>query len=179
MKRSLYQWETMLILAVNLALAFQFPLTQVNFTGIMHESPVPVLLWACISSLGILHQLNILAKKVFISQKRIVLISIIIELFCFLTLVTPYAPETNALSSSLHLIFAGFFFFGISFYFLFLLFHFSLINPKKAEQIHKFYILICFISGIIYMAFLSINGLFEVVYTSGLAISIYLIHFSI
>lgn len=176
MKNRIFQIETAVILSINLLLLLQFPLTKTNFTGMLHTNPIPVIIWSSISLL-LLHQLIFLSFKLYLNCKIVLFYSLILEFFCIITLLLPYSPENYPLSSGLHLVFAGLFFFGITFFYLNLLFHFSLRFPKKASKIGSFYLTVCFICGLVYMGYYSINGLFEIIYTSGLAISVYkLIH---
>ena len=176
MKNRIFLVEMILILSINFFLSIQFPLTQINFTGMLHNHPFPVIIWSCCSVL-LLHQLIFLSEKLHIKRNVSIIYSIALEIVCIATLLFPYSPENMPLSSSLHLIFAGIFFFGITFFYLYILFQFSLRLPAKTAKIGNFYLTVCFLCGLIYMGYYSINGLFEVVYTSGLAISVYaLIH---
>lgn len=167
------------VLGFNLFLALQVPLFTTNFTGLTQTHPFQVSLWALGSSLLFLIQLNDCAKHLSLSKQKRYLWAILCELLCLMTLFLPYTPDKSPLLSGLHLVGAYGFFLSISGYYLFLLVKIQFHELPFFQKSLMSYLCLFFLCGFIFMHYLSINGLFEVIYTSGFALCLVTLHLKV
>lgn len=179
MKNHLFLLETLITLLINLSLCFFFPLTKTNFTGLTAQYPLVIFLWVSFSCNTILHQIITILTLIQKKNKPTVLACFNIELFWMLALALPYDPANLPYSSAFHLLFSGIFFFSITALFLYTLFHAMPYCIKQAYLLFQFYFISLFLCCFIYMAYLSINGLFEIIYTCSMSICTILLLFII
>lgn len=177
MKKHLFLLETLATLLINISLGFFFPLTKTNFTGLTAEYPLIILLWVSFSCNTILHQLLTLLTLIKKKSQGTLLTCFGIECFWILALVLPYNPTNMPYSSTFHLIFSGAFFFSITALFLYTLFHAMPYCMRQAQLLFQLYFISLFFCCFIYMAYLSINGLFEILYTCSISVCTYALLF--
>lgn len=170
MKKPLCLLETWITLIINLSLGFFFPLTKINFTGLTAQYPILIFLWVSISCNTLLHQLLTCLSHLKKNSKTIKFACLIIECLWIFALILPYDPIYHPYASSFHLVFSGAFFFSITALFLYTLWNAMPYCFKQIQILFQFYLLSVFLCCFIYMAYLSINGLFEIIYTCSLSI---------
>lgn len=158
-------------LFLNLMFLFFVPLTETNFTGITQNYPVLVFLWSFISTGIILTTLVQCAVLLPFHLPKVKLWSLRIFGFLIMTMLCPYDLRLSGFLSAIHLIFAYLFFFTISGLFLFLLTQMQFYYPVHYYRIRNFYLILSLLCGLIFMVSMSINGLFEVIYTLNLIFS--------
>lgn len=173
MKKPLYLLETWITLIINLSLGFIFPLTKTNFTGLTAQYPILIFLWVSISCNTLLHQLLTCLSLMKKNSKTIKLTCFIIECLWIVALILPYDPIHYPYSSSFHLVFSLAFFFSITALFLYTLWSIMPYCFKQIQILFQLYFVSVFLCCFIYMAYLSINGLFEIIYTCSLTICTY------
>lgn len=158
-------------LVLNLMFLFFIPLTETNFTGIAQDHPVLVFLWSFGSTGIILYTLIQCAELLPFHLPKVKLYSLLILVFLIVAMLCPYDLSTSSILSAAHLIFSYLFFFTISGLFLFLLTQMQFYSPSHYYRIRNFYLIISLLCGFIFMVSMSINGLFEVIYTLNLIFS--------
>ena len=133
-----------------------------NFTSLATNHLPILLLWSnvcCIITLYLLYDLS----KLTISTRNTKYYLFII--FIFQVLTTIFNFDKSSLFQLLHLIFAYAFFLSINFYFIYLIYHFSLTNNALYNKLNQYYYALLTICMFIFMYYMSINTLFEIVFT--------------
>ena len=133
-----------------------------NFTSLATNHFPILLLWSnvcCIITLYLLYDIS----KLTLNNKHKKYYLIIIYIFQLLT--TLFNFDKSSIFQLLHLIFAYAFFLSINFYFIYLNYQFSLRNNIVSTKLNQYYYAILAICMFIFMYFMSINTLFEIVFT--------------
>ncbi len=168
MLKKIYRPAYLTILLINLLTALLVPLKQTNFTGQLADYRLMIWAWALISGGLLLLQMAFYAESWNISFGRRLFPGFLF-LCLLLTLLCPYAPQSNRFFTAMHLLFALLFFLGVSGYFWILLVRLHFYDFKQARQIAHLYQITCLLCTLLYLEALSITASFELLYTCGLA----------
>ena len=87
-----------------------------------------------------------------------------------LSLLFVFDPELHPIQSSLHLLFSYLFFFCVNGCFAHSLMILSLSEKKKANFILQLYLILLAVCSALYIHFMSINTLFELIFTTGMTL---------
>ncbi len=167
MKKTNLLLLTLLILVSNLWMFFIGSSTETNFTGLMKTHLWIVIFWAFFNAFLNIGCLNTIATTLNKNKKVFVQIEFATITCLVFALIFQYDQSKSILFTNLHLLFAYGFFLGINSLFLYLLLEIQSINPSLFQKIIFYYILLGSICICIFMIYMSVNGLFEIIFTTG------------
>lgn len=159
------------VIIITVILSMNTSLLTENYTAILNtDKSYLVFIWGIIANLAMI----ILLRDFYIKYSKDNLkLWIILYLLLPLSLMFPFQPENKPISSGLHLLFSYLYFIGFNIILYYTIYKIQFNNINKYKKVSAVYFSILGICLYIFMKYLSVNGLFEVIYTISIAIFLY------